>query len=131
MAQSNAIQEALWQEAKAVAARDSGLVPTGLFIQSLNEMIDNQETRLSAIANPVPNIILVALYGIAVFSGAFSGYASGLEVQRSRFPIYAMAVLVCAMILLIQDLNRPNAGLIKVSQQPMLDAAAAISAFPD
>ena len=29
---SNALQEALWQQAKAVAATDKGLVPTGLFI---------------------------------------------------------------------------------------------------
>ena len=39
---SNVIQEALWQQAKAVAAKDNAIVPTGLFIQTLNEMIDNQ-----------------------------------------------------------------------------------------
>ena len=128
---SNAIQEALWQQVKAVAAKDNAMVPTGLFIQSLNEMIDDQEKRLSAVANRVPNIIIVALYGIAIFAGAFSGYASGLEVQRAQLPIYAMAVLVATMILLIQDLDRPSAGFIKVSQQPMLDTAASISAFSD
>jgi hypothetical protein len=131
LARSNAIQEALWQQAKAVAVKDNAMVPTGIFIQSLNEMIDNQEKRLSAIANRVPNIILMALYGIAIFAGAFSGYASGLDVQRARLPIYAMAVLVAAMVLLIQDLDRPSAGFIRISQQPMLDAAASISAFAD
>jgi hypothetical protein len=39
---SNAIQESLWQQAKAVAASDTGMVPTGLFIVALNEMIDDQ-----------------------------------------------------------------------------------------
>jgi hypothetical protein len=130
-ARSNAIQEALWQQVKAVAATDNAMVPTGLFIQSLNEMIDDQEKHLSAVANRVPNIILIALYGIAIFAGAFSGYASGLEVQRARLPIYAMAVLVAAMILLIQDLDRPDAGFIRASQQPMLDAAASLSGFSD
>lgn len=131
VARSNAIQEALWQQVKAVAAKDNAMVPTGLFIQSLNEMIDDQEKRLTAFANRVPNIILVALYGVAIFSGAISGYASGLEVQRAQLPIYAMAVLIAAMILLIQDLDRPSAGFIGVSQQPMLDTAASISAFSD
>jgi hypothetical protein len=42
-----------------------------------------------------------------------------------------MAVLIAAMILLIQDLDRPSAGFIGVSQQPMLDTAASISAFSD
>jgi len=39
---SNALQEALWQQAKAMASKDKGLIPTGLFIESLNLMIDNQ-----------------------------------------------------------------------------------------
>jgi hypothetical protein len=41
---SNAIQEALWQQTKAIVARDNSMVPTGLFIQTLNEMIDDQES---------------------------------------------------------------------------------------
>jgi len=131
IARSNAIQEALWQQVKAVAAKDNAMVPTGLFIQSLNDMIDSQEKRVSATANRVPNIVLTALYAIAIFAGAFSGYASGLEVQRARLPIYAMAVLVAAMILLIQDLDRPSVGFIKVNQQPMLDTAAGISGYSD
>jgi hypothetical protein len=49
---SNEIQEALWQQTKLVAAKDSGLVPTGLFIQTLNEMIDNQGKRLEAFTEP-------------------------------------------------------------------------------
>src|SRR4029079_9634469 len=32
-----------------------GAVPTGLFIQSLNEMIDDQGKRLSALRNRIPN----------------------------------------------------------------------------
>jgi hydrogenase/urease accessory protein HupE len=94
-------------------------------------MIDDQEKRLIAMANRVPNIILMALYGVAIFAGAISGYGSGLEVQRARLPIYAMAFLVAAIILLIQDLDRPSAGFIKLSQQPMLDTATSISGFPD
>jgi hypothetical protein len=83
IARSNGIQEALWQQAKIVAAKDKGMVPTGLFIQTLNEMIDNQGKRLDAFRNRVPNIVLLALYGVAVIAGAFAGYANGLEAARS------------------------------------------------
>ena len=83
IARSNALQEALWQQAKAAAAKESGMVPTGLFIQSLNEMIDDQEKRLTAIRNRVPNIVLLALYGIASVASAFAGYAGGLEARGS------------------------------------------------
>jgi hypothetical protein len=75
---SNEIQEALWRQTKLVVAKDSGMVPTGLFIQTLNEMIDNQEKRLEALRNRVPNSVLMALYGVAIVASALAGYANGL-----------------------------------------------------
>jgi hypothetical protein len=53
---SNNIQEALWQQVKALSAKDNNMVPTGIFIQALNEMIDNQGKRLSALRNYIPAI---------------------------------------------------------------------------
>ena len=129
VANSNRIQQQLWQQAMAMAAKDSGIVPTGLFIQSLNELIDDQEKRLTAVRNRVPNIVLLALYGVAMVAGAFSGYAGGLGLRSSRLPAYVMIFLICAVILLIQDLDRPSTGFITTSQQPMIDTAAAIAAY--
>lgn len=128
---SNALQEALWRQAKAVAAKDSGMVPTGLFLQSLNEMIDDQEKRLAALGNRLPPIIVLALYGVAIVGIGFAGYSSGVEAKRSRLPVHLMGVLVAAMVLLIQDIDRPGAGFIKVSQQAMANTAAMLAAFPD
>lgn len=110
---------------------DNAIVPTGLFIQSLNEMIANQLAHLTAVSSRVPNIVLLTLYGVAAVASAFAGYASGSGKRPSRFPVYVMIVLVCAVILMIQDLDRPLTGLITYSQQPMIDTAASINAFPD
>lgn len=131
IARSNALQEALWQQARAAAAKDAGMVPTGLFMQSLNEMIDDQEKRLAAFSNRLPLIIVIALYGVSIVAIGFAGYGSGIESKRTRLPVYLTGILVAAMVLLIQDIDRPGAGFIKVSQQPMANAAAAIAAFPD
>lgn len=128
---SNEIQESLWQQTKVFAAKDNGMVPTGLFIQTLNEMIDNQGKRLEALRNRVPNVVLLALYGVALVASAFAGYAHGLEAQRMRLPVYTMGLLIVAVILLIQDLDRPNTGFAETSQQPMIDVAAAISSYTD
>ena len=128
---SNEIQEALWQHAKTVAAKDNRMVPSGLFIQTLNEMIDNQGKRLAALRNEIPSIVLLTLFGITAIAGNIAGYASGLEERRTRLPAHIMGVLVCAVIFLILDLDRPNVGFITVSQQPMIDTAASIAAFPD
>jgi hypothetical protein len=128
---SNVIQEALWQQAKAMVAKDNGMVPTGLFIQTLNEMIDDQEKRLAAFRNRVPNVVLVGLFGIAAIAGGFAGYASGLDPKRNRLPVYIVGFLVSAVILLIFDLDRPGSGFITNDQQSMVDVAASIGAFSD
>ena len=128
---SNAIQTSLWQEVKAVEAVDKGMVPTGLFIQTLNEMIDNQQKRLTAYNNRVPDIVLIALYSIAFVATAFAGFGAELDSRRSRLPVYLTGLIICAVMLLIQDLGRPDAGLIRTSQKPMIDTAASLAAFPD
>ncbi len=131
ISRSNAIQEMLWQQAKSVAAKDNAMVPTGLFLQSLNEMIDNQERRLAAFHDRLPPIIVIALYGVSVIAIGFAGYGNGIEAKRSRLPVHLTGVLVAAMVLLIQDIDRPGAGFIRASQQPMANAAATIAAFPE
>jgi len=107
------------------------LIPTGLFIQALNVMIDDQEKRLAALRSRIPNSVLLALFGIAAVAGAFAGYASGLEEKRSRVPVYLMGLVVSAVIFIILDLDRPSAGFITNNQQPMIDTAATIAAFPE
>ncbi len=107
LAQSNDIQEALW----------------------LNELIDDHEKRLIALISGVPTIVLVVLYAIALVASAFSGYAAGIEAQRSRGPMYVAMALFIAVILLIQDLDRPTGGFITASQQPMQDVAATIATY--
>jgi hypothetical protein len=130
IARSNEIQETVWQHAKAIAANDPRMVPTGLFIQTLNEMIDSQGNRLAAIRARLPNFVLTTLYAMAILASALAGYANGLET-RLRLPVYVVGLLVSIMILLIQDLDRPGAGFIESSQQPMIDLATSIAAYVD
>jgi hypothetical protein len=126
---SNTIQEALWQQAIALSAKDNSMVPTGLFIQALNEMIDSQGKRLAALQNFIPYIVLLMLSGMAAVACGFAGYASGLDPLRTRTPVLITAALVCSVIFVILDLDRPNVGFITISQQPLIDTLASLSAF--
>jgi len=126
---SNELHEALWREAMTVAVVNNAMVPTGLFIQALNEMIDNQGKRLAAVRNHVPDVVILTLFGVAAIASAFSGFARGQIRQRSLIPSYIVALLICGVILLILDLDRPSAGFIEVSQQPMIDTAASIDSY--
>jgi hypothetical protein len=107
------------------------MVPTGLFLQALNEMIDDQAKRLAALRNRIPNVALLGLFGIAATAAGFAGYASGLDTKRTRLPVCIMGLLVAMVIILIFDLDRPSSGLIVNDQQSMIDTAASIAAFSD
>ena len=131
IARSNEIHEALWLGTKASAANDTALIPVGIFIQSLNEMIDSQGKRLAHLRNRIPNVVLVMLVVMTAISMAIAGYAGGLDLQRTRVPIYLTGLLLCGVIYVVLDLDRPNVGLITVSQQPMLDVISTMAAFSD
>ena len=107
------------------------MVPTGLFVLALNELIDNHGKRLAALQNFIPPSVLLLLCGIAAVACGFAGYASGLDPLRTRLPVYITAFLVCSVIFVILDLDGPNAGFVTISQQPMIDTVASLSAFND
>jgi len=125
---SKEIQEALWRQAQGAAAKDNAMVPTGLYIQALNETFDNQQKRLTIVGNRVPRVVFVTLYSVAVAALWLAGFASAIDRRRWRLPTYVSCVLVAGVILLIQDLDRPG-GFINVGQQPMTDTAEALEGY--
>ncbi|MEJ2378093.1 MAG: hypothetical protein P8Y71_22830 [Pseudolabrys sp.] len=128
---SNTLQEALWRQAKTIASKNHAMVPTGLFVQSVNNMIDLQSERLDAYFNRLPLVIVIGLFAIAGVAGGFSGYSGGVGGQRSRPPLYVVALLVAAVIVLILDLDRPQEGFIRVNQQPMRDVSVGLVTYGD
>jgi hypothetical protein len=126
---AGALQESLWRDARAQAARDSGMVPTGLYIQALNEMFDVQQRRLIAAQIRIPALALIALYGVALVAVFIAGYATGLQPRRTGLPTVLVGILIAAVILLVLDLDRPQSGFIRVDQQPMTDLAASLAAM--
>jgi hypothetical protein len=125
---SRELHEALWRQAQGAAAKDNALVPTGLYIQALNEAFDSHQKRLTILANRVPRIVFVTLYCVAVGALWLAGFASASDKARWRLPTYVPCLLVAGVILLIQDLDRPG-GFITVGQQPMIDAAEALDGY--
>lgn len=130
-ARSAAIQQALWKHAKTVSLQTTNMVPTGIFVQSLNEMIDDDEKRLTAAYMRVPGILLISLYGIAAVAIGLSGYGQTRRARGSRVSTLIVGVLVCWTIGLIVDIDRPTSGFITVSQQAMINTATSLAAHPD
>lgn len=126
---SNAIQGALWQQVMAVAAKNNSVVPTGIYIQALNNMIEAQEKLLSAARSDVPDVVVLSLYGFAIFSLGFLGYITWADDRSSRMSDYLVCVLVATVLLLIQELERPSTGFIPISRQSVIDTATSIAQY--
>jgi hypothetical protein len=119
---SEELQNQLWAITVRVAEDHPTSIVVGLFIQSLNETIDLHAKRLTAgVRNRIPAPIWAALYGISILSFAAMGYHSGLTGTSRSLVIVAVAITFSAVIGLIADLDRPQEGILKVSQQALVD----------
>lgn len=115
-ATASELQEQLWEAAREVAREDPYALPVGLFVQSLNELIDVGEERRTAFDNHVPETVLWLLFAASACALGYIGFGSGL-VGRRRFRSTAVFSLLIALVLaVILDLDRPRRGLIRVSQ---------------
>ena len=111
-AQQGQLQRRLWRLAgESLNARPRDSAPR-LYVDSLNDMIDQQTVRLSGLNNRVPDAVLwLELLGAAVALGLLALYLSMLG--KGLIPIIAAAVIVSFLVLVTFDLDRPTRGLIR------------------
>lgn len=121
-------QAALWRYARQAAEENPNPVTSGLFIQSLNDLIDAFGRRDAALARHVPESVLLLLYATFLLAGAIVGYASGVAGHRASFAAYIMVALIVVLVFTILDLDRPRRGLIQVSQQSLIELQTVINA---
>jgi Protein of unknown function (DUF4239) len=110
----------------AVAKSSPDTAATDLFIQALDAMIAAHATRLAADQNNVPSAVFLMLEGLAALSLGFSGYGVARARMNHRVAMLLMALMIGSVITLILDLDRPQSGLIIVSQKPLLDLISAL-----
>jgi hypothetical protein len=119
---SENIQQQVWTEAETVGNRNSNSIVVGLFVQSLNQMIDLHAARMQAgLRSRIPAAIWLGLFAVAALSLATMGYHAGLSGTRRSLAIVAVAITFAVVIELIADLDRPQEGILRISQQALLD----------
>jgi hypothetical protein len=114
------IQAQLWKEAVDVSTSDPRSIPAGLFVASLNEVIDLHAARLAAMKNRVPEAVVDLIFIASILTFGLLGYTLGMTQHRSFIPTLLTLVLVVVIIGVIVDLDRPRRGLIRVSQESMI-----------
>ena len=120
MAKASDLLDRLWVAA-ATVDKKTDPVMVGLFIQSLNETIDLDEVRVAALRNQIPEIIWYSLYLLIILTMAAMGYQFGLSGIHSWAVTILLACVFAVVVLLIADLDRPQQGLLQVSQQALKD----------
>jgi hypothetical protein len=119
---SDELHRKLWKEAEAVGKKHPNSIVVGLFIQSLNETIDIHATRvLVSLQSQIPGILWGVLYLVTVLTMAGVGYFEGLANSRRSLAIAVLVLTFSAIITLVADLDRPREGLLRVSQNALVD----------
>jgi len=122
LARSVEIQNELWSTAADLARTTPDSDVLAIYIESLNDTIDLNETRVTAgIYARVPETVLLLLVIGSALTLGMLGYSAGLTRRRSPLTAGVMIVVLGAVITLVVDLDRPRDGFLQVSQQPLID----------
>ena len=129
LADGQGLQRELW----ALAGRSLAAAPTAsaprLYVETLNEMIDQQAVRKAVLNNRVPPTVLwFELASAMIALGLLSFYLALLD--RSVWTVLIAAVLVSFLLLVTFDLDRPRRGLITVPDTPLTDLRASMDEPP-
>jgi hypothetical protein len=131
IAESEKLHGQLWAQAASAANKDSHSVMAGLFIQSLNEVIDLHTDRMQAgIRSRIPLVLWISLFALALIGMGSVGYHDGLA-GTARSPALIGLVLAFSLVLyLITDLDRGHEGLLRVGQHALIDLQRSMQAPP-
>lgn len=123
------LQEALWKQTEALARDQSDSPVVALFVESVNETIDVHESRImAAVYGRIPVTILMLLLFGAILTLGTVGYSAGLTRRRSPLTALILVSMLGAVNTVVIDLDRPQGGLLEVSQRPLLDLVDQIGA---
>jgi hypothetical protein len=119
---SEELHSDMWSRAVAIADQQPTYI-SGLFVQSLNEVIDSHEERITVgIHYRVMGATWMVLYGLLTIAMAMGGYDVGLSGRR-RFIIIALwtALAFSVVLVLVVALDRPHQHLSRATQAAMFD----------
>jgi hypothetical protein len=126
-AEAGALQQDLWTATVAALPHIQPAPAGALLVTTANDTIDLASTRKAALADRLPGSVIFALVGYAVISAGLLGHATAAGRRPAQVGAAVLFALLALAITLVLDLDRPRLGSIVVSQQPLIDAKAALA----
>jgi uncharacterized membrane protein (Fun14 family) len=118
---ASAMHARMWTQIGALSKDDPRSYPNLLMTTSINDVIDLAEKRIIALHNQVPWVIWMLLSISVIMGSAVMGLRCGLSQRRLMGVTAFFVVLMCLTLYVIMDLDQPRRGVIRVSQEAMLD----------
>lgn len=116
------MQSELWEMAVANARLDMNSDVAAMYIDALNDVNAVHARRVAvAIQSRVPPEIWLALLLITVLGMVGVGYQTGIAGSKRSMARPILALSFALVIVLIASLDRPDSGVMTVTQQPLID----------
>jgi hypothetical protein len=121
MSRSQQILDTFWNYAEKLAELDRSSEVYALYTSSVNDLVNNYNHRVTmTLEYRIPVLIIWILFLIAFFSMLLLGYQFGISGKGSFGLNLILAFIFAVVMFLILALDRPEMGLAKLSQKPMM-----------
>jgi hypothetical protein len=121
LTRSEEIHGELWSivEDNVHQGQDSDIM--ALLVESINEVIDVHSLRLAAVDLRLPELLWIVLYTATLLSFLLVGVANSADGKRDPLAILLFALALVAVLMIVVDLDRPQQGILTVSQTALSD----------
>ena len=129
LTETQRLQDRLWSMAVSNARKDMNSDVAALYIDSLNVVDGTHASRVAlGIQARIPSEIWVVLYCVTALGMMAVGYQTGIAGSKRSMVRPILALSFALVFALIASIDRPDSGVLTVSQRPLIDLRDAMEA---
>jgi hypothetical protein len=118
---SEEIHSDLWSIVEGNVNQGNESATMALFADSINEVIDVHSLRLAAFELRLPRLLGIVLYAATFLSFLLVGVSQSADGRRDPLAMLLFALAFVTVLMIVVDLDRPQQGLLTVSQTALTD----------
>lgn len=119
------VQNKLWKQLTEIAKTDRTAMET-IYADSLNKMFDASLSRNFALIKTLPYPLYIIIFFIACVAFATLCFNRGFEEEKSHWGTYSFLLIFTVLLALIHDIDHAKSGLIRISQDALLETRASL-----
>jgi hypothetical protein len=130
-ARAEEIQGELWAIAETIVTQVDKSDTTSAYLDSLSQVITvHAERVVKGLQVRIPPLILLGMLLISIVTMFLVGMQSGYAPSRSIVGLIMLTLVVAVVLYLVVDLDRAQEGLLRVSQQALIDLHTQLPSLP-